>query len=75
MAMTREKFFECTFHSEVHHETALMRAWTAADAKRAFLDLLAEEGIREAGAVSVTPVRPQAPVLPARMQALQPRHA
>ncbi len=63
MATTREQFFECSFQSEEHRRAVHVRAWTAADAKRMFLDLLAEDGIQEPGKVSVTPVRPMAPLV------------
>ncbi len=54
----REQFFECAFRSGQEQRTAVVRAWTATDARRMFLDLLAEEGIdADGGAVSVTPAR------------------
>ncbi len=75
MAMTREKFFECTFKSDLHQQTTHIRAWTAADAKRMFLELLADDGIEEPGKVAVNPVHTQAPALSAAIAVLQPRHA
>lgn len=57
MSMTRESFFECSCGSEGQRRTAQVRAWTASGARRLFLDLLAAEGIRDPGKVTVTQVR------------------
>ncbi len=54
MSTTRESCFECSYVSDVDRRTALVRAWSAADAERAFRDVLAEEGVREPGDIVVT---------------------
>ncbi len=74
MAMTREQFFECSFRSGQEQRTAHVRAWTAADARRMFADMLAADGIQVTGKVTVVPMRYQQRT-PLAMVIPQLRHA
>jgi hypothetical protein len=56
MSTRRESFFECTHASRGGVRVAIVRAWDAADAAESFRDLLAAEGIRARGKLSVRPV-------------------
>ena len=70
MTMRREQFFVCSFTSEQHHRSAHLRAWTAGDAKRSFLDMLASDGIDEPGSVTVAPSS-RLPVAPPELAMLE----
>jgi hypothetical protein len=56
MSVRRESFFECRHASRGVVRVAILRAWGAPDAQESFRDLLAAEGIRPRGKISVRPV-------------------
>jgi hypothetical protein len=56
MSVRRESFFECRHESRGGVRLAILRAWDAAGAAESFRDLLATQGIRGRGKVSVRPL-------------------
>jgi len=73
--MKREQFFECEYSSDHQPRTAHVRAWTAAEAKSAFIEMLGAEGIHDSGRVVVTPVRTSAERVSLVGAVPTPRHA
>ncbi len=54
MATAREAFFECSFTAGHRRKTAHVRAWTADEAEQLFREVLAGEGVAEAGTIVVS---------------------
>ena len=70
---TRERFYECSLTSGGQRRSGYVRAWSAADAKRVFADMLAGEAVELTGKIDAVPVgeRPERSVA---MSGLQLRH-
>jgi len=66
MVESRETFFECSSTVEGECRTGVVRAWNAEEARAAFREMLAVEGVTEPGAVIVRRPRRDAKRLRAR---------
>jgi hypothetical protein len=60
----RETSFECRFDSASRHRVAHVRAWDAKEALQLFEAELRADGVEEAGAFAVAPVRRAPPSRP-----------